>query len=78
MCYDKEKISSEAKDFYSSLFVEDHVRRPSFEDIEMPSISVPDSISLEKPFTEEEVKNVIWNFGTNKAPSPDGFTMDFF
>lgn len=65
-------------DFYSSLFTEDHVMRPRFEDLDMPFIAISDSISSEKPFTEEDVKNVIWHFGTNKAPGPDGFTMEFF
>lgn len=44
----------------------------------MPTISVEDNISLERPFTEEEVKYVIWQFGRNKAPGPDGFMMEFF
>ncbi|XP_026377645.1 uncharacterized protein LOC113271937 [Papaver somniferum] len=42
------------------------------------SLSVMQSIMLEKPFEESEVKNVIWNFGKNKSPRPDGYTMELF
>lgn len=37
-----------------------------------------DSIALERPFHEDEVKNVVFQFGTYKSPRPDGFTMEFF
>ncbi|XP_026433836.1 uncharacterized protein LOC113331332 [Papaver somniferum] len=76
--YDKSKFAEEAVSFYTSIFSEEHVTRPGFDDLELPTISVSDSISLEKPFTSDEVKNVIWHFGSNKAPGPDGFTMEFF
>lgn len=33
---------------------------------------------LERSFEEEEVHKVIRSMASNKAPSPDGFTMDFF
>lgn len=78
MCYDKDVISVEAKYFYSSLFSEEHVVRPEFDDIILPSISVADIIDLEKPFTKVEVKNEIWNFRTNKSLGYDGFTVKFF
>lgn len=76
--YDKSKMAEEAVSFYTSLFSEEHVARPGFENLELPAISVSDSISLKKPFTEDEVKNVIWKFGANKAPAPDGFTTEFY
>lgn len=44
----------------------------------MPTISVADSMHLERPFSEDEVKSVIFHFGTNKSPGPDGFTMEFY
>ncbi|XP_026400308.1 uncharacterized protein LOC113296197 [Papaver somniferum] len=78
LCYDKEKIATEATNFYTSLFMEDFPIRPSFDNIEFPSISLQESISLEKPFSKEQVKNIIWHFGLNKAHGPDGFTMEFF
>ncbi|KAJ9563442.1 hypothetical protein OSB04_008602 [Centaurea solstitialis] len=32
---------------------------------------------LEAPFTELEIKTAVWNCGYNKAPGPDGFTLEF-
>lgn len=78
MSYDKEQINDEAKNYYEKLF-EDHIHyRSNFHDLEMTSLSVKQSIMLENPFSEEEVKSVIWNFGSNKSPGPDGYTMEFF
>ncbi|XP_026459206.1 uncharacterized protein LOC113359847 [Papaver somniferum] len=37
-----------------------------------------DIISLEKEFSEEEVKNVMDHFGVNKSTGPDGFAMEFY
>ncbi|XP_026396487.1 uncharacterized protein LOC113291135 [Papaver somniferum] len=78
LCFDKKKIADETKRFYSSLFTEQFSARPSFENLEMHTISVSESINLEKPFSEEEVKEVVDNFGANKSPGPDGFTMEFY
>lgn len=33
---------------------------------------------LEEPFSIEEVKEVIWNSGSEKSPGPDDFNMGFF
>lgn len=77
LCYDKEKIADEATNFYTSLFEEQFLSRPTFSNLEVPAIFVMDSISLEKPFTEEEVKSIVFHFGANKSPGPDEFTMDF-
>lgn len=63
--------------FYTSLFSEEHVTIQSFDDLQFPAISVSDINSLEKPFTKDEVKNVIWHFGTNKAPRPMGSLWNF-
>ena len=47
-------------------------------DVEFSSISVEDAIWLDRPFDEEEVFGVINNFNSDKAPSPNGFSMAFF
>jgi hypothetical protein len=31
-----------------------------------------------KPFTEEEICNVIWSMEPDKAPGPDGFSIHFY
>ncbi|XP_026399887.1 uncharacterized protein LOC113295777 [Papaver somniferum] len=71
LSYDKSKISAEDVNFYSNFFSEQFPTWPRFDELQMPSIPVEDNIQLEKPFSEEEVKNVIWHFGANKAPERD-------
>lgn len=78
LCHDKDVINTEAKTYYSDLLIEDFVLRPSFDDLELPYLSVQHGIMLEKPFEEEEVRKVINHFGLNKSPGPDGYTMEFF
>nr|GEW14136.1 RNA-directed DNA polymerase, eukaryota [Tanacetum cinerariifolium] len=47
-------------------------------------MSYPRSISgeqrdeLEREVTIEDIKTAMWNCGTDKSPSPDGFTFDFY
>ncbi|GJZ18181.1 gag-pol polyprotein [Tanacetum coccineum] len=41
-------------------------------------IQVRDSHILDCPFTTEEIKEAVWNSGSSKAPSQDGFSFKFF
>lgn len=36
-----------------------------------------DAIRLEAPFSVEEVNKVVWAYGGEKAPGPDGLTFKF-
>jgi ATP phosphoribosyltransferase len=36
------------------------------------------NINLNKPITKEEIDQVVQEMPNGKAPSPDGFTMEFF
>ncbi|XP_026395869.1 uncharacterized protein LOC113290483 [Papaver somniferum] len=73
-----DKINEKEKNYYKNFFSEDTPHRPKFDGLVVPSISVQHAIMLEKPFDMEEVKKVIWGFGSNKSPRPDGFTMELF
>ncbi|XP_026378165.1 uncharacterized protein LOC113272563 [Papaver somniferum] len=42
------------------------------------TINAENSIMLERPFTEDEVRNVVKCFGLKKSPGHDGYTMEFF
>jgi hypothetical protein len=42
------------------------------------SLSKDEAASLEAPFLEKEVKDVIFGMDGDKAPGPDGFSLAFF
>eukprot|EP00253_Pinus_taeda_P008465 PITA_08465 len=41
-------------------------------------VSVEDNVSLMSPATEEEITNIVWSMGPDKAPGPDGFSIHFY
>ena len=41
-------------------------------------MSKEDNATLMKPFTDEEINNVIWSMEPDKAPGPDGFSINFY
>jgi len=41
-------------------------------------VNEEDNATLLKPFTEEEINNVIWKIEPDKAPGPDGFSIHFY
>ncbi|GKA11042.1 putative RNA-directed DNA polymerase [Tanacetum coccineum] len=49
--------------------------RPSFSSNLFKQLTSEDNLFLESPFTSREIKDVVWDSGGNKAPSPDGFTF---
>ncbi|GKF45534.1 hypothetical protein Tco_0135336, partial [Tanacetum coccineum] len=42
------------------------------------TLSLDQQSDLERDVTYNEIKNVVWECGTNKFPGPDGFTFEFF
>jgi hypothetical protein len=75
---DPDIISSHFVNFYKSLFSEPISWRPRVDNLEFEVLSVDEAASLEDPFTEREVREVINSMDRDKAPSPDGFFLDFF
>ena len=41
-------------------------------------VSEENNVSLMKSFTEEEIRNVVWDMESDKAPGPDGFYFHFY
>ncbi|WMV36831.1 hypothetical protein MTR67_030216 [Solanum verrucosum] len=75
---DREAIKVNMIEFYRKLYTESEMWRPSFEYVNCPRISQEEQDWLERPFTEEEVLNIIKQCDGDKAPGPDGYTMSFF
>ncbi|KAJ9542202.1 LOW QUALITY PROTEIN: hypothetical protein OSB04_028708 [Centaurea solstitialis] len=55
----------------------EHPVRPVINSSLFKKISDSQRRWLETPFSEQVVKEVVWNCGYNKAPGSDGFTLEF-
>jgi len=67
--------------YYKNLFGQPEANNFSLvesriEDI--PQVSAEENIMLTSPFTEEEVKQAVFQMEHNKAPGPDGFPAEFY
>ena len=45
---------------------------------DIPQVSDEENIMLTSPFTEEEIKQAVFQMEHNKAPGPDGFPAEFY
>jgi mannosylglycoprotein endo-beta-mannosidase len=45
---------------------------------EAESLTEEDRVEMDKPFTEEEIKNVVDQMEKNKAAGPDSFPIEFY
>jgi len=64
--------------FYESLFTEPYTWRPRLDNLDFDSLDAVEAFSLELPFEEKEVLEVVKGMNRDKAPGPDGFTLAFF
>jgi hypothetical protein len=71
-------IREHAVNFYESMFAESMSWRSRLDDLDFNSLSAGEASSLEAPFLEREVKEVIFGMDGDKAPGPDGFSLAFF
>jgi hypothetical protein len=71
-------VSNHIVNFYESLFTEPLRWRPRLDNLEFNKLSNSEALSLEEPFEEREVWEVIKSMDGDKAPGPDGFSMAFF
>ncbi|XP_058746451.1 uncharacterized protein LOC131619364 [Vicia villosa] len=63
---------------FEGFFKEEFCFRLVPHGINLNSLSIEESMDLEKPFSEEEVKEVIWSCDGNKSLGPDGYSLEFF
>ncbi|GJV75554.1 putative RNA-directed DNA polymerase, eukaryota, reverse transcriptase zinc-binding domain protein [Tanacetum coccineum] len=49
--------------------------RPSFSNNLFKQLTPDENLILESPITSQEIKNVVWDCGGEKAPGSDGFTF---
>ena len=58
--------------------MENEYRRPLLDGLHFSNLSTTDAETLEKPFEDSEIFNVMKNFRGNKALGPDGFSLAFY
>jgi hypothetical protein len=71
-------IRDHAASYCKSMFAESMSWRPKMDDLDFEVLNEDEASSLEAPFLEREVKDVVFGMDGNKAPGPDGFSLDFF
>jgi hypothetical protein len=78
---DPSKMLQAATDFYKDLFKKETCSGYSLKDdffSPKEKITEDQNKNLEAPFSEEEVKDVVFRSYSNGAPGPDGFTFLFY
>jgi hypothetical protein len=71
-------IGEHVVNYYKSLFSEPLSWRPRLDNLEFDRLNDEKASSLEDPFEEREVREVIKGMDRDKAPGLDGFSMAFF
>ncbi|GAU35431.1 hypothetical protein TSUD_375210 [Trifolium subterraneum] len=72
-----DNIKSEVKNYFSRNFTEEWHNRPFVHGINFNVLLAEDNDLLLQPFTEEEVREVIWSCDGNKSPGPDEYNFNF-
>lgn len=77
MITEPKDIQQAVVNHFSAQFDDEDWARPRLDGIPFKAISEDMASSLEAPFEELEIKNVVWGCGVSKAPGPDGFNFNF-
>jgi hypothetical protein len=75
---DPASIGEHAVTYYESLFSEPLSWRPRLDNLEFDRLNGEEASSLEDPFEEREVREVVKGMDRDKAWGSDGFSMAFF
>ncbi|GKU89286.1 hypothetical protein SLEP1_g3443 [Rubroshorea leprosula] len=65
------------KEYYELKFQEDEWSKPSLEFNDLKQLSSEENNWLTAQFTEEEIKEAVWNCNGSKSLGPDGFNFNF-
>lgn len=71
------EVKNEVFEFFTKQFSDEQWTRPTPENVEFKKLSQEDGEWLSRTFTEEEVKEAIWDCDGNKSPGPDGYNFNF-
>jgi mannosylglycoprotein endo-beta-mannosidase len=76
-----ELIKSHITQYYKGLFGSPEVSGISLEESQIsdiPQVSQEENEILTREFTESKVREAVFQMEHNKAPSPDGFPVEFY
>eukprot|EP00256_Glycine_max_P032671 XP_006577560.1 uncharacterized protein LOC102665607 [Glycine max] len=71
------EVKMEVRRFFEEGFKEASFSRPVLGGIEFQTLGSEENSFLVAPFSEEEIKDVVWSCDGNKCPGPDGFNLRF-
>ncbi|KAI5425649.1 hypothetical protein KIW84_031460 [Lathyrus oleraceus] len=72
-----DEIKRDVKRVYEEIFRVRRCNRPVLDELTANQLEANDVMALEKEFTKEEIKEVIWNCDRNKSPDPNGNNSNF-
>lgn len=70
-------VKKEVQSFFEGRFRKQHDCRPGLDGVAFNVISAADNRMLCSVFDELEVKDVVWDCGSDKSPGPDGYNFRF-
>lgn len=71
------KVKEEVRSFFAQKFQEPYAHRIRLDGICFQSLSQHHNDMLVARFLEEEVKQAVWDCGSDKSPGPDGLNFKF-
>ena len=75
----REAIGMCFEEFFTTLFTSSNPSIPNnLDNLILPSLSQEDKEMLSGLPSVDEIKNVVFSLGSNKAPGPDGILAHFF
>ena len=72
------EVKAAFKHHFSSRFLRDEGIRPVLVTDNFKKLSADQRLFLDAPFCNDEIKQAVWDCGSDKAPGPNGFTFVFF
>ena len=71
------RIKEEGCQFFRRKFEEYDKERPTLEGTSFETISQSQNEFLMQPFDEKEIRDAVWDCGSQKSPGPDGLNFNF-
>ncbi|KAM0061725.1 putative RNA-directed DNA polymerase [Helianthus debilis subsp. tardiflorus] len=70
-------VKREVLKFFRNHFSDRYVRRPSLLCENVKLVSPEDAMKLIRPFSKVEIREAVFDCGSDRAPGPDGFNFKF-